>query len=229
MNEVTQAVILSAGMGKRMLPLTLHTPKPLLPIKGKNLLERKFETLPESVAEILLIIGHQGEKIREYFGTEWNGKKVTYAVQTELNGTAGALIAAKDMLHERFIVMMGDDLYGKEDVKEMLRHDLAIGVQEILSQEMYGEVRANARGNFTAIDETKHFVERGFINTGIYTLDRELLDVPPVPIGGSSTEFGLPHTLALLAQRRPVDIVLVGQWIKITTPEDLQEAEKLLQ
>jgi NDP-sugar pyrophosphorylase family protein len=56
-------------------------------------------------------------------------------------------------------------------------------------------------------------------------LDHRIFDYPPAPIGGSSMEFGLPHTLALLAVGTPVQVVRATKWMQITTPEDLQRAE----
>jgi NDP-sugar pyrophosphorylase family protein len=97
------AVVLCAGKGTRMLPLTEHHPKPLQEVLGKNLIEWKLEALPSEVADVILVIGHQGEQIQNFFGDEWKDKTIRYVVQKELNGTAGALLAAKPLLGERFL------------------------------------------------------------------------------------------------------------------------------
>ncbi len=109
MEPITQAVILAAGKGTRMLPLTLTRPKPLQEVLGKNLLEWKLSALPDSITEVIFIIGYQGEQIRAFFGDRWEGRAIFYAEQQELNGSAGALLCAKDLLRGRFLVMMGDD------------------------------------------------------------------------------------------------------------------------
>lgn len=223
-----QAVILAAGKGKRMLPLTESRPKPLQEVLGKSLLEWKLETLPDEVSEVIIVVGHQGVQIRAHFGDVWKGKRIFYAEQEELNGTAGALIAAKDILGERFLVMMGDDLYSKADVTQLLALSWGVCVKEVHQKEMKGVMQVNDSGHFVGINEEMHFVEHGLVNTGLYMLRREILEIPPVPIGGSSTEFGLPHTLAVIAQDTPVPLVVTNRWIQITTPEDLLHAESFV-
>ncbi len=224
MEPVTQAVILAAGKGTRMLPLTRTKPKPLQEVLGKTLVEWKLEVIPPSITEVILIVGHQGEKIREYFGDVWKGKVIRYAEQKELDGSAGALLSATDLLHGRFLVMMGDDLYVKEDVERLFSHDLAVLVQEVENKEMGGEMLANPDGMFSSIHEAKHLVVRGLVNTGLYMLDMRYFEYPPVPIGGSSTEFGLPHTLAIMAKEVPVHMVSATAWMQVSTPEDLDAA-----
>ncbi len=211
-----------------MLPLTLSRPKSLQQVKGKSLLAWKLDALPDEVQEIVLIIGHQGEQLQSEIGEAWNGKPVRYIVQKELNGTAGALLCAKDVLGERFLVMMGDDLYAKEDMQGLSALDWGVCVVEVENKEIKGEMLVDASGNFAGINEEIHFVERGLINTGLYMLRHEILEIQPVPIGGSSTEFGLPHTLAVIAKNTPVQLVKTNRWMQITKPEDLRLSENFV-
>ena len=220
------AVILAAGKGTRMLPLTLETPKPMLMSGGKNLIEWKLELLPESVNEVVIVVGYLGDKIREYFGDEWRGKKMRYATQEVQDGTGGALWAAKELLPERFLVMMGDDLYGKDDVTHMLSCDFAIGGYKIKDGEATGGlITKDAEGNFNSILEGTHQVDEGYISTNLFMLRNELFNYAPVQIPGRS-EFGLPHTLLAVAKDRKVPLVEVKEWFQITAPEDLLRAEK---
>lgn len=221
-------VVLAAGKGTRMLPLTLENPKPMLTVLGKNLIEHKLELLPDEVGEIVLVVGYLGEKIRGYFGDEWNGKKVSYVTQEVQDGTAGALFAAKPVLPERFIVMMGDDLYTKADVNTMLTHTLAILVTEVKDRTIGGEVLVGEDGTFVGMNEPKHHVEYGLINTGMYMLERSIFDIEPVRISPDSSEFGLPHTLLELAKRARVDVLRTDKWFQVTEPGDLMRAESFL-
>ena len=225
MNSCTTAVILAAGRGKRMLQLTEVLPKPLVEVKGKNLIEWKLLALPKTITEIIFVVGYQGEQIRNYFGDTWEGRNIRYAEQKELNGTAGALWSAKDLLPGKFLVLMGDDLYDSRDIEKMLSYELAVCVHEVKQQEMKGEMSAHADGTFHEINEEIHYVEYALINTGLYMLDNRIFDYELQPIGGSSTEFGLPHTLALLARDAPVHMLKATSWIQISTPEDIQRAE----
>lgn len=227
MDTIT-AVIFAAGKGTRMLPLTATKPKPLMTVAGRNLIEWKLDLLPPEINAVVLVIGYQGDQIRDYFGEKWGDKTIQYIEQKELNGTAGALYVAADILPERFLVMMGDDLYAREDVENIISHDFALCVKKVQNIEMKGEIFLNPDGTFRGINEEKHFVTEALVNTGLYMLDRRIFDYTPVPIGGSSTEFGLPHTLALLAKDIPVHVVITTKWFQITTPEDLLNAENFV-
>jgi bifunctional UDP-N-acetylglucosamine pyrophosphorylase/glucosamine-1-phosphate N-acetyltransferase len=226
--KTIQAVILAAGKGTRMLPLTETRPKPMQEVLGRNLIEWKLEALPEEIRDIIIVIGYQGDQIRAYFGDSWKGKQIRYVVQEELNGTAGALWAARDLLSGRFLVLMGDDLYAKEDIAAICKEEFAIGVQKIIKKEIGGEMIANAEGNFAGIIEEKHYVEAGLQNAGFYMLDKRVFAYPLAPIGGSSTEFGLPHTLIALAKTFPIHMIPATKWLQVTTPEDLVRAEEFV-
>ena len=111
-----QAVILASGRGTRMGSLTDTIPKPMLLVNGKSLLHHKLDILPPDIEEVIFVIGYLGEVIREAFGSEYAGRKITYVEQDVLNGTMGAVALTQPHIEGRFMVMMGDDLYGTEDV-----------------------------------------------------------------------------------------------------------------
>ena len=110
-----QAVILAAGLGTRLRPLTYDTPKPLLKIGDKTLIEYNIERLPECIDELVIVIGYLGEQIIDYFGNQYKGKKISYIKQSQLLGTGHALFLCKKILNDRFLVLMGDDIYSQED------------------------------------------------------------------------------------------------------------------
>src|ERR1700689_506521 len=108
-----QTVILAAGRGTRMGALTESTPKPLLEVAGKTLLEHKLDMLPYDVDEVIIIVGYLGGEIQKRFGGTYKDKHIFYVEQEKLDGTAGALWQARSVLEGQFLVMMGDDLYAK--------------------------------------------------------------------------------------------------------------------
>jgi len=121
-----QCVILVAGRGTRMGKLTSDCPKPMLPIKGRPKLVYILENLPEEIDEVILVIGYLGEQIRNFFGDEHNGLRIKYIEQKELNGSAGAVSLTKNFITDKFLVLMGDDLYLKDDLEKVLVYDWAL-------------------------------------------------------------------------------------------------------
>src|SRR3989344_5531342 len=127
-----QAVILAAGEGKRLRPLTLDRPKPMVELLEKPILEHTIAELPPAIDELVIVVGYKGEKIKEYFGTNWKGRPITY-VEQEMPplGTARALFSARTALRsgEKFISIMGDNVSGGKALAEALTHDFSLLVR----------------------------------------------------------------------------------------------------
>lgn len=223
-----QAVILAAGKGTRMRPLTYEIPKPMVPIKGKPILEYTINSLPDIIDEIIMIVGYLGYHIEEYFGSEFNNKKIQYVEQEELLGTAHALHCAKDSLKdEKFLVCMGDDLYLKSDIEEMLKHNLAILVKEVEPPHKYGVLEFDANNNLINIieDLTENYPSN-LVNTGLYTLDKRFFDYEMAPIKNGQ-EFGLPQTLMkLVKDSNNVKMVKANFWMPLGNEEDIKKARE---
>ena len=96
METKIKAILLCAGVGSRLAPLTDNLPKALVEVKSKPLIEYKLEILKTRVSEVIIIIGYLGEKIKEKYGDNYTGLKLRYVEQKELLGTGNALICAKD-------------------------------------------------------------------------------------------------------------------------------------
>lgn len=226
-----QAVILSAGRGTRMGALTDATPKPLLSVSGKTLLEHKFDALPEEVTEIILVVHYLGDMIRERFGDSYKGKKIHYVEQEVLDGTGGALWRAKDILDGRFIVMMGDDLYSKEDIARVAHGDDWFLLAEERALHEKGKITLAEDGTIVDIEEGDHGEEMGLAGTNLFGIDSRVFSGELVPKSPGSNEFGLPQTVLAVAGKLgiPFRPVKTSTWIEITSPEDLMRAEKVLQ
>ena len=227
-----QAVILAAGRGTRMKELTQSVPKPMLRVLGKSLIEHKLDALPASVTEVILVVGYQGDVIRTAFGDEFGGRTIRYVEQSELNGTAGALWQAKDLLTDRFVVMMGDDLYAKEDVEACFASpDWSVLAEELPSMRSGGKIVLDADGTITAIEEGDHAGLPGLMNTNMLVLDPRVFQHPLVPKAPGSDEYGLPQTVlaASCESGIPLRPVRSSFWVQITAPEDLEEAARILE
>ncbi len=108
-NTITQAVILAGGRGERLKPLTDTLPKPMLPIAGKPLLEWQLLSLKKhGINNVVICASYLAEKIKNYFGHEWNGIKISYPEEAQLLGTGGAIRNSSDILDDNFLVINGD-------------------------------------------------------------------------------------------------------------------------
>lgn len=220
-----QAVILAAGKGTRMRPLTYTTPKPLAQINGKSLIEHNLAKLPPEITEVIFVIGYLGEKIKKYFGKNFQGRKITYIEQKEKHGSGYALYFCKDILRDNFLVLMGDDLYSKKDILNCLKTGPNCLLAKKTKQAFTGgNILLDKNNNLAIIEEGNH-PNGGLINTGLYVLDENIFKYQPVKISNTN-EYGLPQTLAKLAQKLPVKVILASCWTQISNLEDLKKAEK---
>ena len=222
-----QAVILVAGRGTRMGELTSTLPKPLLEISGKTLLEHKFDVLPEKIDEIVLVVGYLGDTIRKRCGDNYKGKKITYAEQGPAHGTAGALWSVREFLRDKFIVMMGDDLYGKKDIERACKSNSWMMFATELPRVRGGKIIAE-NGTVKDIIESDEHGTGGLVSTNLFSLDVRLFEYEMVPKRAGSQEYGLPQTVlaASRASGIPLEVAETRAWIQISTPEDLQNAQK---
>ena len=107
-----KAIILAGGLGTRLRPLTNETPKPLLLIKGKPIIEHAINNFVKyGITDIILSVGYKADKIKEYFGDGSKiGAKISYCIEDEPLGTGGAIKKAASGLDETFLVINGDNL-----------------------------------------------------------------------------------------------------------------------
>jgi bifunctional UDP-N-acetylglucosamine pyrophosphorylase/glucosamine-1-phosphate N-acetyltransferase len=221
-----QAVILAAGRGKRMKSLTRAQAKPMLKIKGKPILEHKLNALPKSIKEVIFIVGYRNEDILSHFKRYFGGRRIIYVFQTNLNGTGGALHLAKSVLKDKFLVMMGDDLYHKKDLAEIIKHDLAIMGYEVSDPSQFGVIRTNGNGTMADVIEKPKASRCKLANTGVYVLNKKFFDYELVSVG--SGEFGLPQTMAKMAGDYKIKVHQARAWQPIGCSEDLKKAERMI-
>jgi len=218
-----QAVILAAGEGRRLRPLTEDLPKPLIPVLGKPILTHILEALPEEIEEIFIIIGYKGDLIRSQFGDKFGSKQLHYIEQEKPTGTADALRLARNRLHGRFLLMNGDDIHGKESLCEAIRYPLAIIAATHDDPSKFGVVEVNSEGVLCGIEEKPEAPKSNLVSTGGMVLDERIFLHNPVM--HETGEYYLPDQLAALALIAPIQVVVQNVWIPIGYPEDIQKAE----
>lgn len=217
--------MLAAGRGTRLQPLTDTTPKPLVPVNGRGTLLRTLDILPREIDRIILAVGYLEEKIREAVGDEWRGRPVIYVSHPVLDGTGPTLRDCESQIRsERFLVLNGDDLYGEEDLKELVKHERGV---------LYFEGNFPKGGDGWVVEDgcIKGFIAvppggHGLMNINGLVLGREWFATAPVPTPGKSTEWSMPHAIPQLLDRYRYDAVRAKFWMPVGTIEELRAAEK---
>lgn len=176
--RIEQAVILAAGEGQRLRPLTVLKPKVMIPIAGKPILQYVVEALAvNGVRHIIMVVGYRKEQVQDYFGSgEKLGVEIDYIVQKQQLGTAHALMHAKDAVADRFLVLPGDNIIKSDTIAPLVEAKpsiILVKKQENVSK--YGVVTAR-KGTVEEIVEKPQEATSNLVNTGIYSLDRGMFE-----------------------------------------------------
>ena len=221
-----KAVILAAGQGLRMRPLTLDRPKPLVEVAGKPLIERLVLNLPKEIDELIIVVGYLANKVEDYCGDNFLGKKVTYVFQREYLGTAHALKLCRPYLNnERFLVLCADDLYGKKGLENLLKHRLAVLALEHVEPKRFGVIEME-NGYLKRILEKPEEPPTNLVNTGAMILDDKVFDYEIEK--SKSGEYYLTDLVNLVARDRKVKVERADFWVPVGTPDDVVKKKKKL-
>lgn len=220
-----QAVILAAGEGKRLRPLTEDRPKPMVLVGGKPILEYTLSILPKEIDEVILVVGYKQEKIKEYFGDEWQGKKLIYVNQPEAKGTGDALERARPFLRPgKFLMLHGDDLFHPEDLSLCVNADeLTLLAKETDRPQQMGICFINEQGYLQGIIEKPEVPPSNLANVGVYVLDHDIFDMPKVLV---KDEHYLAPQVGSLSQKKPIKVLAARFWHPIGYPDDVDKAHK---
>jgi UDP-N-acetylglucosamine diphosphorylase / glucose-1-phosphate thymidylyltransferase / UDP-N-acetylgalactosamine diphosphorylase / glucosamine-1-phosphate N-acetyltransferase / galactosamine-1-phosphate N-acetyltransferase len=209
-----QCVILAAGKGTRLRPLTEVVPKPLVTVAGKTLLDHIVEALPSAVKELIIVVGYKGDLIRAHCGAEFHGRPVTYIEQTEINGPAQALWLAKDLIR------------GKDDLARAVSYTRSILATTSDTPERFGVLVRNPDGTIADMVEKPASPASNLVATGPMVLDKNIFNFPPeAPI---NNEYFMPEIIMRYKDVYPVAVVEEALWLAIGYPEDIQKAETVL-
>jgi UDP-N-acetylglucosamine diphosphorylase / glucose-1-phosphate thymidylyltransferase / UDP-N-acetylgalactosamine diphosphorylase / glucosamine-1-phosphate N-acetyltransferase / galactosamine-1-phosphate N-acetyltransferase len=222
-----QCIILAAGKGTRMRPLTDTIPKPLVPVCGKPLLEHIVDALPSSVDELIIVIGYKGEMIQAHCGTEFKGKRVQYVVQENPKaGTADAVMQTKGIAKGKFMVVYADDIHGATALKKIGEAPAGMLVARSDTPEKFGVVIQHDDGTLKAIIEKPEVPPSNLVNIGGFVLTDEIFEIETEL--SALGEYLLTDSVTEFAKRHPVFVVEQDTWIPVGCPEDIPMAEAVL-
>ncbi len=231
-----KAVVLAAGRGERLWPLTEDTPKPLLPLANKSVLERSLAALVSAgVRQIILVVGFRSEKIRDRLGEgEGIGVELKYVRQKTAKGTADALGTCSRELQgeDRFLVLYGDDYYDTSVPRTFLakarQKGITIGTANVQDASRFGKIQSK-RGLVTEIQEKTSKAEPGQVNAGIYLMDQSIFPAIRKTKRSIRGELELTDAVRILIKEgTQVHPYLLGsrRWLGISYPWDMLEANQ---
>ncbi len=221
-----KGVILAAGKGERLRPLTDDRPKVLLKVANRAIIEYVLDNLYPFVDEFIIIVRYQKEKLIEFLGDEYNGKPITYVEQTEGEGTARAIYSAKEYIEgESFLAVNGDIYFEREAVKALLhafrKADAALLVKEFEDLSHFGKIEVG--GEYVKEIKEKPGNIGGYANLGIYLFKPDVFEfIEKTPVSKRG-EYEITDTINLMikADRRVAYAVYEGYWNDVGRPWDL--------
>lgn len=220
-----RAVVLAAGRGTRMRPLTDGCPKPLLPVGNRPLIEHLLEGCASAgVDEALVVAGYMGDAVRERLGDSFRGIDVSYVEQGEARGTGDA-VASVGGLDEEFLVVNGD-LYLEDGLLESVAaaDGNALAVRRVPDPENYGSVVVRG-GEVRELVEKSSDPPSDLVNAGVYRFTPEVFDALDEVGVSERGEVELTDAVSALGGVSAVEVE--GFWLDVGYPWDLLEANGL--
>ena len=224
-----QAIILAAGEGSRMRPLTASRPKVMLPVAGRPFLEHIILRARAAGADrIVLVVGYCSDAVRSYFGDGSSlGLKIEYALQDKQLGTGHALMAARDLADDSFLVLNGDVLPDEPSLRALASRGPAVSAIRVEDPRRYG-VFSSHQGRLTSVVEKSNSPPSNLANAGIYHFGAGIFDALRAMPLSERGEYELTDALNLLAARESIAVVEISSWMEIGRPWDILAANEIL-
>ena len=226
-----KAMILAAGLGQRMRPLTDHLPKPLLPVGGTPLLQYHFERIRAAgISQVIINLAYLGEKIREFAGDGNRfGLEIIYSEEPEPLETAGAILNAMHLLGDKPFLLINGDVWCDFNLGTFSQHPLTSRHSGHLL--LVDNPDFHPQGDFALNDDglllpdpEKKYPHR-YTFAGVSLLRPQLVDYYPL----KRTKFPLVEVLRdAIDKGQLTGAIHTGQWSDIGTPERLQALEQQL-
>ncbi len=234
-----QAVVLAAGEGTRLRPLTEDKPKGMVEVAGKPILTHCFEQLVELGAEELyVVVGYKKEAIIEHYDDEFEGVPITYSHQREQKGLAHALLTVEEYIDDDFMLMLGDNIF-QANLRDVInrqqedRADAAFLVEEVPWDEAsrYGVCDTNKYGEITNVVEKPEDPPSNLVMTGFYTFTPAIFHACHLVQPSDRGELEISDAVDLLLHSgRTIDAIRMDGWrVDVGYPEDREYATELLE
>ena len=217
-----KAVILAAGKGTRMQPLTEDTPKPLLPVAGRPIIQHNIDLVDDFVDEIIVVAGYEIGQFKEYF----EDTAVKVVEQEEALGTADAALQAKEHVEDQALIMNGDDIYG-EWIREIKDFEISIGAARADNPENYGVIEVEDEKAVSIVEKPDNPAS-DLVNIGFYTVEDDFFSLLEDVEISERGEYEITDAVEKYMQEREVNIIEADKWLACSYPWQLVKANNVL-
>jgi bifunctional UDP-N-acetylglucosamine pyrophosphorylase/glucosamine-1-phosphate N-acetyltransferase len=240
-----KAILLAAGEGLRLRPLTETNPKPLLKVLGEPILKRSIDGLNKyGIEDFIIITNYLEDQIKDYIGKEFPNLNIEFIHQVEIKGTANALLLAKSKIEEEFLIAVnGDCIYSDSLIQKTVdaaqKGIISVGGKFTKEIAKYGAILTDDSNVPMKIIEkpSKEEIKEGFANIGIYSLSKEIFSIIELMEKNNSVssrgEYEIPDAVNALFETNKYNSQLIqlqenDYWFDIGRPWNLLDANETL-
>ncbi len=224
----TTAVVLAGGVGSRLRSVVSDRPKVLASIHGRPFLAYLLDVLQDAgISEVVLCTGYMAGLVEETFGSTFGRMRVCYSQELTPLGTGGALRAAMTGIETESALVMNGDSFCEVDLQAMAaahhvrKAEATILLTEVPDTQRFGRVRIDGDGRLLAFEEKGAHSGPGWINAGVYLIERRLVETIPEKRAVSLEKEVFPAWIGHGLYGHPVR----GRFLDIGTPQSFADAE----
>jgi bifunctional UDP-N-acetylglucosamine pyrophosphorylase/glucosamine-1-phosphate N-acetyltransferase len=219
------AVLMAAGLGTRLRPYTLQTPKPLLNVKGRPILDWSLGALPPTIDRVVVVVHYLAEQIEGFLRSQTRFPNWVTIRQEHPRGTGDALRCCRSHLQsDRFLVLNGDDLFGAADLAQLARCSAGILCHPVDEPRCFGIAYRKPDGTLEKLVEKPLLDGRQLANTGAYLFPRQVFDIELTL--SARGEYEITEYVSKLAPQQPVQVIQAAFWLPIGTVDVWQKAQE---
>lgn len=225
-----ECVVLAAGEGKRMRPLTAKRPKVMLPLANLPMMEHLvLATRDTGIKDFIFVVGYGEREIRKHFGDGSGfGINVTYAPQRHQQGTADAVRSVRDLVTGPFLLMNGDMIVKSADIAKFCKSKIpCMGISTTDHPGDYGVVLVEGN-RITSLEEKSKQPKSNLINAGAYLFSPEIFDRVDEVVPSTRGELELTDALAGLIEKKELGAYRFSFWMDVGHPWDMLDANATL-
>jgi bifunctional UDP-N-acetylglucosamine pyrophosphorylase/glucosamine-1-phosphate N-acetyltransferase len=222
-----KAIILCAGRSTRTYPLTVNRPKALLMVGGKTIIEHILDSVSGIAGEAILVVGFGKNQIISKLGDRYGNIAIKYIEQGEALGTGDALLKAESLIDkdERFMVMMGDNIYPRAAVEECWSYGISMLGQKVFNPSEFGVLETDG-GFLTKITEKPDEATSNMANTGFYVINDRIFETLKTIAKSPRGEYELTDAVNAISKSMRIRCFYTKDWLPIVYPWDMLSANR---